>query len=301
MLESTKPGAIIVATPHGEHFSASAAALERGINVLVEKPMVIDPAQAEALCNLAEATGAELLVGYTFHHTPHVIHLREEIASGAIGAVEHVSCLFASTARELYRGRPEVYREALGLGPVEPGQRTYADPAGGGGQAHTQLTHSAALALHLTGLHPVRVSAMTAKFELNVDLADAAAVEFAGGALGSLDSVGSVQPGHEEILECRVFGGAGHIEIDAIHGRAAIHRADEATEHLADLAEDQVYPVGAPARNLIGVTLGDAPNRAPGRLGLEVVRLLSAIFESDRLGRAVEVGEVTGRADARDR
>ena len=289
MLDSVSLDAVIVATPHGQHFSAAAAALDRGINVLVEKPMVLRPEEGRKLLDLAATRGAQLLVGYTFHSNAHVIKARQKILEGAIGTVEHVSCTFASTARELYRGHSDRYREVLGDGIVEPLPSTYSDPAAGGGQAHTQLTHSAALALYLSGLTPCRVSAFAAGFELPVDLANAVAIEFSSGAVGCLDSVGSVQPGHDEILQCRVFGDAGHVQLDPIQGSMSIHRPRGEVTDGGDLPLAARYPVDGPANNLIGVTLGEEASRSPGQLGQQVVELLDGALRSAAQQQVIEL------------
>ncbi|MDQ2698799.1 MAG: Gfo/Idh/MocA family oxidoreductase [Actinomycetota bacterium] len=291
MLDAVEIDALVVATPAAHHFAVTAAALARGIPVLVEKPMVVDPAEGFQLLDLARTHGAELMVGYTFHHTPHAIRLRQEIADGRIGTVEHVSVTFASIMRDLLRGKPETLADGgVGFDMTEtPDAGTYSTPGAGGGQAHGQLTHSAALALHLTGLEPARVSAVTAAFELDVDLADALAVEFSSGAVGALDSAGMVLPGQEEILQCRIFGSAGHIQLDAIAGRASIHGPGGAVEELPPLAGDDLYPHGAPVASLIRLALGEGPNLAPGELGQQVVLLLDAALRSAREHRAIDI------------
>ncbi len=185
------------------------AVLDRGLHLLLEKPMTIEPPDARALAALAEARGVELIIGYPWHYNRQVLAVRDAIAEGRIGTIEYVSCQFASIVRELYRGNPEPYRDILGYSVNPPGARTYADPEiAGGGQGQTQVTHSAALLFLLTGLRPVSVAAMTEPFELAVDLADAVVVRFANGAIGSLGSTGSVLPGQDEILEYRIFGDA---------------------------------------------------------------------------------------------
>jgi predicted dehydrogenase len=293
LLDAVPLDALVVATPPAHHFAPAAAALERGIHVLVEKPMVVDPADGRRLLALVHQHGAELLVGYTFEHTRHAIQLREQIAAGRIGAVEHVSCTFASVARELYRGRPDAYVDgSIGYAMTEtPHASTYSTPGAGGGQAHAQLTHSAALALHLCGLAPLRVSAFTAAFELPVDLADVLVVQFEGGAIGALDSTGAVQPGQAEILQCRIYGDAGHVQVDATQGRASIHGAGGAIEQLEPLSEAERYATGAPVRNLIGVARGEEANHAPGALGQQVVELLDAALRSAREGRVIDIAE----------
>lgn len=283
MLLSSDLDAVIVATPHAHHFRPAALALSRGINTLVEKPMVLDPDEGARLLALAEANGCELIVGYPWHYTPQVIELKERIASGSIGAIEHVSATYASTARELYRGHPDAYRDLLGYPVNAPNAATYSNvEIAGGGQGQTQLTHSAALCLHLTGLHITQVRAFTASFELEVDLADAVIVRFENGATGAFDTVGNVQPGQDEICQVRIFGSDGHILLDAIHGTASIHTHNGRVDQLRSLSAADCYPEAAPAYNLIDVTAGRATNGSPGRIGQDVVELISAMYASAR-------------------
>jgi predicted dehydrogenase len=280
LLDSVEVDAVVVAVPHAAHFDCTRVALERGAHVLVEKPMVLRVDHALELLELARRHGLELVVGYPYHWNPQALELRRQLAAGRIGPLEHVVCLFASTARELYRGHPERYADVLGYTVATPLATTYSDPAtAGGGQAQTQLTHSAALLLFLTGLEPESVVAFTEPFELPVDLADTAAVRFRGGALGSLSSVGSILPGHDELLEYRLFGRDGHIVFDPNAGIASIHDR-HGREEVPVPEQAQRYPEWAPSDNLVDVVLGRTPNGSPAAIGLATVSLLDALYRS---------------------
>ena len=164
------------------------------------------------------------------------------------------------------------------------------------GRRQTQVTHSAALLLWLTGLEVESVTAAVANFELEVDLVDAAAVRFANGALGSLASTGSVTGGHDEILEYRIFGSQGHVLFDVNGGTASVHGADGSSEQLPPLAPEHRYPEWAPANNLVDIVLGRAPNGSPAEIGVAVVELVDAIYRSARQGRSVRIAEPGGRS-----
>ena len=71
--------AVVIATPDRTHYTLSAAALAAGRDVLVEKPMAIDPTEAEALADQAEASGRVLAVGHTAVYHPAFAALNEEI------------------------------------------------------------------------------------------------------------------------------------------------------------------------------------------------------------------------------
>jgi predicted dehydrogenase len=286
MLDVEDLDAAIVATPHATHAPLTHACLDRGLHVLVEKPMTIDPLDARDLVDRAAAARRELIVGYPYHYVPQLREVRERIAAGVIGRPELLVGWFASVVRELYRGRPEAYREVLGYPTHGPAPSTYSDPrAAGGGQGQTQVTHLAALMLWLTGLRPVAVSAMTRDADLPVDLVDALAVAFEGGTIASLASTGGVAPAQPEQLEVRVFGEAGHAAIDVMRGRASIATADGSVRELPTTPEPDRYPESAPARNLVDVALGRGPNGSPGTLGATVVALVDALYRSARSGR----------------
>ena len=290
MLDAQPCDGVIVATPHHTHYPTALAALEHGAHVLVEKPMTIRPEDARALVDVARARGLELIVGYPWHWNAQLLELRARIEAGAIGGIEHVACLFASTARDLYGGRSEALRDVLGYPMAAPVDTTSADPASaGGGQGQTQLTHSAALLLWLTGLRPTTVTALTASFELPIDLVDALAVRLENGAVCSLASTGSISPGYEDILEYRVFGSDGHMLIDPGEGIATICRAGEAPVTLAPLPLDQRYREDAPARNLIELCAGRGVNGSPGEIGAQVVELIDAMYRSAERGVAVAI------------
>jgi predicted dehydrogenase len=291
MLTTAELDAAIVAVPHDLHAPLARAVLDRGLHLLLEKPMTIRPPDARALAALAEERGVELIIGYPWLYNRQVLAVRDAIADGRIGAIEYVSCQFASIVRELYRGNPEPYRDVLGYSVNPPGLRTYADPdIAGGGQGQTQVTHSAALLFLVTGLKPVSVAAMTEPFELAVDLADAVVTRFDNGAIGSLGSTGSVLPGHDEILEYRIFGSAGHILFDVNEGVAVIHGLRGEVHRLPGLPEEERYPDWAPADNLVDIVLARGANGSPASLGVLTVEFVDAMYKAAREGRTMLVG-----------
>ena len=62
--------AVSVATPTEQHHEIARAFLERGISVLVEKPMTRTLAEADSLIEAAAASGATLAVGHTERYNP---------------------------------------------------------------------------------------------------------------------------------------------------------------------------------------------------------------------------------------
>ena len=200
------------------------------------------------------------MIGYPWHYNEHALALRKAIAAGELGELEFMSCLFASIVRELYRGNPAAYSDFFGFeAAATPGTVSYSDPAiAGGGQGQMQVTHSCALLFWLTGLRPAEVYAYVESFELAVDLAETVALRFDGGAIGSLSSTGSMLVGHEEVLEYRIFGSAGHALFDVTGG--ALHAACRRRRR-------QRAPAARACRALPGGRAGAKPRRDRSRRG----------------------------------
>ena len=55
MLDEAPMDALVVASPHNLHGAHAIAALERGLHVLIEKPMTVSAAEARAIAALARA------------------------------------------------------------------------------------------------------------------------------------------------------------------------------------------------------------------------------------------------------
>jgi len=77
--------AVVIATPASTHADLVRAALERGLHVLVEKPMALDTDSAAALGRLADTAGRVLMVGYTFLYNAGIRKMKEYLAPDQFG------------------------------------------------------------------------------------------------------------------------------------------------------------------------------------------------------------------------
>lgn len=90
MLDETRPEAVSVAVPTALHYSVSRQVIERGINVLVEKPITTTVAEATTLIDLAEERDVKLAVGHVDRFNPAVTELKNRLDSGELGRVFQV-------------------------------------------------------------------------------------------------------------------------------------------------------------------------------------------------------------------
>jgi threonine dehydrogenase-like Zn-dependent dehydrogenase len=65
MLDRGDLDGVVVATPHASHYAIATDVLQRGIGLMLEKPMVLRAREARNLVQLAEQQGVPLVVGYT--------------------------------------------------------------------------------------------------------------------------------------------------------------------------------------------------------------------------------------------
>jgi predicted dehydrogenase len=112
-----EPQLVVVATPNQSHAPIARAALEHGVPVVVDKPIALSGAEAEALVGVAERQGVMLTAFHNRRWDTDQLTLRRLIAEGALGEVTRYESRFE-------RWRPE----------PKPGSwREAAAPEAGGG------------------------------------------------------------------------------------------------------------------------------------------------------------------------
>ncbi|MCR2806161.1 Gfo/Idh/MocA family protein [Paenibacillus soyae] len=87
MLAEVKPDAVSVCTPNALHASMSIAAAKAGAHVLVEKPMAVTDAEAEAMIQAASDNGVRLMVGHNQRLMPPHVKAKQILESGVLGKV----------------------------------------------------------------------------------------------------------------------------------------------------------------------------------------------------------------------
>lgn len=90
MLGATRPDVLIVTTVDATHAGCIVSALDRGIDVITEKPMVIDEAQCRAVLEAEKRSGRSLAVTFNYRYAPKHRLIKETLMSGAIGRVTSV-------------------------------------------------------------------------------------------------------------------------------------------------------------------------------------------------------------------
>lgn len=139
---------VVVATRAETHFAIAKAALEAGKHVFVEKPLVLDEGEADALIALAEGAGRVLMVGHLLHYHPVFRRMLEMVRSQEYGRLRYI------------------YSDRLNLGKIRVEEDVLWSFA----------PHDISMVLALAGEEPRQVSAQGAAF-VTPPISDIASVQ----------------------------------------------------------------------------------------------------------------------------
>ncbi|MCP2046568.1 Gfo/Idh/MocA family protein [Paenarthrobacter histidinolovorans] len=96
--------AVYISSTNDKHYDQACRALRAGKHVLCEKPLALDPAEAEAMVALAEELGLVLAANHHLPGSPLHAKVRELVAEGAIGAVLSAKVAHAVLLPQRLRG-----------------------------------------------------------------------------------------------------------------------------------------------------------------------------------------------------
>ncbi|MGE0758051.1 MAG: Gfo/Idh/MocA family protein [Pirellulaceae bacterium] len=195
---------ISVTTPNHTHFEIANAAAEAGFNVICDKPLTFDLAQAETLCATVEKSGVVFAVTHNYTGYPLVRQARQMILSGEFGEIQAVRAFYI---QGWLRSRLET------SGQKQASWRTDPARSGAAGCFGDIATHAFNLARYMTGVLPESVSAHLKTFEPGRALDDygTAVVRFENGALGTV-TASQISHGRENDLFIEIDGTKGSLQ-----------------------------------------------------------------------------------------
>ncbi len=87
LLDEHKPDAVTLAVPTVEHLAVALQVIQRGIHLLVEKPIAFTVEEGQQIIAAAEQVGVKLMIGHIERFNPAVIALKNHLAKGKLGRV----------------------------------------------------------------------------------------------------------------------------------------------------------------------------------------------------------------------
>ena len=85
MIDETHPDIIIVTSVDRTHDDYIVRAMEKGCDVITEKPITINEEKAQRIIDAAKRTGRKIRVAFNYRYAPHHTKMRELIEDGVIG------------------------------------------------------------------------------------------------------------------------------------------------------------------------------------------------------------------------
>ena len=196
LLAETSPDVVVVLTPHPFHAEITIACLNAGAHVLVEKPMAVSVAEADAMVAAADENGRHLAVNFQYRARPEVRTAKQLLQRGDLGQLLHLDMTMAWP-------RTAVYYQGASWRATWRGE--------GGGILMNQAPHNLDLVGYFLGL-PERVVAWTRTRLHPIETEDTAQamLEFPDGTLGSLH-ISTAEAGRPERVE--LVGTAGTLQL----------------------------------------------------------------------------------------
>jgi len=192
---------VSIVTPNHVHFAPAKAALEAGFDVVMDKPMTFDLAEAKELKQIVEKTNRYLCLTHTYTGYPMVKEARQQVANGALGAV-----------RKIFVTYPQGWLSQFleGTDSKQAAWRTDPSRSGIAGAMGDIGTHAFNLTEYITGL---QVTVLCAQINIVVEgrkLDDDGAVllQYNNGATGVL-MASQIMAGEENNLTIKVYGEKG--------------------------------------------------------------------------------------------
>ena len=192
---------VSITTPNHVHFPVAKAALEAGFNVMCDKPMTFNFAEAEQLVELVKKSGCVFGVTHNYTGYPLVRQAREMILGGELGEIQAIR---SNYIQGWLRTRLESQDQKQASWRTDPARSGAAGCFGDIG------THAYNLARYMTGLLPKDVSCQLKTFEPGRQLEDYghAVVRFENGGLGTV-TASQISHGRENDLFIEIDGTKG--------------------------------------------------------------------------------------------
>ncbi len=243
--------AVAIATPPHTHCAIAMAAIEKGLDVFVEKPLTLDPNEARLLQQTAVVKGRILMVGHLLLYQPAIQFIKKFIDDGGLGEI------YTLTQRRSKLGRVRSVENVLWSFGV----------------------HDVAVLLYLVGESPSNVqfsghAAFTPKVEDDTHLH----LEFRSGITANLHNSWYWPRVERELI---ITGEKGILVFDELNARVVLHRkqvakdlshSDEGEELLLEGADQ---PLIIELKHFLECCEKRQQPISDGQNGYEVVNVLS--------------------------
>ncbi len=259
-LDSVEMDGVIIVSPHTLHVPQILLALDKGLDVMCEKPLATTEEDLLKLMAKSKETGKVVQAAYAGVISDEQAYVKKLKETGELGDVTYVQGRVAQRwwphAETGWRGNPEL---------------------SGGGQVFDSGSHLLVSLLWLTDFDAEEVFAYVDYMHMRVEINASVAVKFAGGAMGSVMISGNAS-GFDH--NATLFGTKGRAYV-GLYGMYMQHYKNN--ELVKSTKAD--FPANVCKRFVQVIRGAEAP--LPLEYSLKLVRLQRAILESGKAGRPV--------------
>ncbi|MBG6240107.1 putative dehydrogenase [Mycetocola sp. CAN_C7] len=293
MLADPRIDAISVCTWNDSHAAISIAALEAGKHVLVEKPLSREYHEAEAIADAAKRSDKRIQVGFVRRFGGNAVTLKSFIDAGRLGTIYHARAVnirrlgnpggwFADSSRS--GGGPLI---DIGIHVLDLCWFLMGCPRATTVSAvsHSVLGNRA----NVTSLSRYKVADYDPALN-DVEDFVTALIRFENGASLTLDTSYSLHASSDQ-LSVSVFGDRGGAELEpelrlvTEDLDTVLNIVPQIDHSTFDFAEGFANEIA----HFVKLCQGDALDIAPIEHGVEMMRILSGIYDSARMGVEVDL------------
>jgi predicted dehydrogenase len=262
--------AALIATPHVYHHDQAKACLEAGLDVLLEKPMVMNAAEALSLIDARDGTGGLLVVAFNGSLSPQIRTAVDLLRSGKMGAVLSINAVVWQS-----------------WGPGTVGRWRQQPEISGGGFLFDTGAHMLNTVADLAGEDFVEVAAWLDDRRRPVDVLASVMGRLESGVMVTLHGCGETIPSCSS--DIRVFCSKAIVCTDAWGRWLKVQRYGRKRFRTV-----KVPPSLGAWEQFLAVRNGEMPNPCPPEVGLRMARLWDAIKASAQQNGAPVQCEIGG-------
>lgn len=283
MLDEVKPQLAAIATESGSHAEIALACIDRGINIIIEKPMAMNMKDAEEIIRRADEKGVKVSACHQNRFNTAVQELRKALDAGRFGRLSHGSIHVRWNRDRNY------YEQAKWRG-------TWEDD---GGCLMNQCIHGIDLLCWMLGDEVEEIYGQTRQqFHdyLQAEDVGMAVLKFKNGAIATIEGTVNVYPKNlEETLY--IFGEKGTVKVGGtatnnidVWNFADENEADMKIKNLRETASN-VYGNGHISlyADMIDAIKNDRKPYVDAVAGRNALEIVLAIYKSQKTGLPVKL------------
>ncbi|MBV7334506.1 Gfo/Idh/MocA family oxidoreductase [Chloroflexi bacterium TSY] len=261
---------LVVSLPHNMHVAPAEAAAERGIHLLMEKPIATTLTDGQRILDVCQAANVKITISFVHRYREEVQLLKQWLDTGMVGVPQ--------TVRETMNGQ---------RGDHLPSWVYHREAAGGGVLMYSAI-HAVDRIRWLMNSEVTAVTAQTRSYqadsgvESDVENGVVAMLTFANGTVASLIANAPYYRAQPARWETEIYGTTGMVRARTRQWAELSTNSESLHQETASLSEEQgpYYNFARQAQEFADAILHDREPMVTGEDGLRALEICLAIYRS---------------------